>query len=210
MKQIIILFSILTALFSSCTFEEDYSFNADWSGEYSAVLDLSGLADMGDASSEDDLIPADEIKSMEDDLNGIEGISNTKVEPDNENHKIKFSFNFDDLESLNRLNTSDFGEGDSPLEALGKWEMKNKGKKKFYMTMIGLEKLSSESSDDSEEAKRAGEMLTVVTTLTFPSKIKNLTSDVAVKGDKNNQIIINYSGKDMMEKGKNWNIEVKL
>ncbi len=210
MKQLLAILSIILVLFSSCSFEEEYSFKSDWSGKYEAVLDMSGLAEMGDSESKkEELIPEDQIKEMEAKLNSIKGISNADVTSDDENFKIKFGFNFEGLNALNAVNSMDAEESDdSPFGALGKWEMRSKGKKKFYMTMIGLDKMQSGS--EGEDTDKAGEMLQVTTKLTFPSKVKQLKSDVAKAGDQENQVIIEYSGKDMMTAGKNWDVEVKL
>ncbi len=211
MKKVLYLILSIVIIMSSCSFEEEYSFDSDWGGKYLATLDMSGIAQMGGEEMEKkELIPEDEIQSLESKINDIKGISNAKVDPNEEDFTIDFSYDFENLEALNLLNSSDLEDGDdeSPFGALGKWKMENKGKKKFFMSMMSQDEMTSDI--DSEEAKQAGEMLQVTTTLTFPRKVKDVKSDVATKGTNDKQVIVKYTGKDLMDPEKNWIIEVKL
>ncbi|MEZ7886233.1 MAG: hypothetical protein ACI888_000814 [Flavobacteriales bacterium] len=211
MKKIFYLSLMIIVLVSSCTFEEGYSFKSDWSGSYEASLDLSGIADMaGEENEYKEMIPSDEIANLEGKMNAIEGISNAKVVSDNLAHSINFFYDFDGLPALNRLNNINLDEDDneSPLGALGKWEMRHKGKKKFFITMIPKEVI--EDAQEMEKAKEAGEMLQVTTFLNFSREIKDINSDVATKGVNENQVIIKYSGKDLIDATKNWDTEIKL
>ena len=53
-------------------------------------------------------------------------------------------------------------------------------------------------------------MLQVTTLLNFSSKIKDINSDVAIKGVNENQVIIKYSGKDLIDATTNWDTEIQL
>ena len=211
MKKTFYLNLLIITLVTSCAFEEEYSFKADWSGSYEASLDMSGLAEMvGREKENEEIIPQDEIANLESKMNAVDGISNAKVTYDNLAYAIKFNYDFEDLSALNRLNNADLDEGDddSPFGALGKWEMRNKGKKEFFITMIPQEGMEDEEGMD--DAKQAGEMLQVTTTLTFPRKVKDVASNIATRGVNGNQVIIKYSGKDIMDASKNWDTEIKL
>ena len=211
MKKIFYLSLMIIILVSSCTFEEGYSFKSDWSGSYEASLDLSGIADIaGEENEYKEMIPSDEIAKLEGEMNAVEGISNAKVVSDNLAYSINFFYDFDGLPALNRLNNINLDEddNDSPLGALGKWEMSHKGKKKFFIKMIPKEVI--EDVQEMEKAKEAGEMLQVTTFLNFSREIKDINSDVATKGVNENQVIIKYSGKDLIDATKNWDTEIKL
>ena len=67
-----------------------------------------------------------------------------------------------------------------------------------------------ENAQEMEKAKEAGEMLQVTTLLNFSSKIKDINSDVAIKGVNENQVIIKYSGKDLIDATTNWDTEIQL
>ncbi len=212
MKYFLSIAIIIILSLSSCSFEEEYAFQSDWSGKYEGVLDMSGVAEMGGEDKEsEEIIPEAEKKAMEEKINAVEGISNAKVMADEENYKISFSYDFEDLASLNTLNSQDLSEGDddSPLGSLAKWEMSSKGKKKFYITMMKDEGMTSDE-EGMEEMKQAGDMLQVTSTLTFPRKVKDVISDVANKGTQDNQVIIKYSLKDIFDTEKNWDTEVRL
>jgi len=211
MNKIFYLSLMIVVLVSSCTFEEGYSFKSDWSGSYEASLDLSGIANMGGEENEyKEMIPSNEIANLEGKMNAIEGISNAKVVSDNLAYSINFFYDFDGLPALNRLNNINLHEddNDSPLAAIGKWEMSHKGKKKFFIKMIPKDVI--ENAQEMEKAKEAGEMLQVTTLLNFSSKIKDINSDVAIKGVNENQVIIKYSGKDLIDATTNWDTEIQL
>ena len=202
---------MIMVLVTSCTFEEGYSFKSDWSGSYEASLDLSGIANMGGEENEyKEMIPPEEIANLEGKMNAIEGISNAKVVSDNLAYAVNFFYEFDGLPALNRLNNINLDEddNDSPFSALGKWEMSHKGKKKFFIKMIPKEVI--EDAEEMEKAKEAGEMLQVTTFLNFSRKIKDIKSDVATTGLNENQVIIKYTGKDLIDATINWDTEIKL
>ena len=211
MKKIFYLSLMIMVIVTSCTFEEGYSFKSDWSGSYEAHLDLSGLANMGGEVDEyKEMIPPDEIAKLEGEMNAIEGISNAKVVSDNLGYAINFFYDFDGLPALNRLNNINLDEddNDSPFGSLGKWEMSHKGKNKFFIKMIPKEVI--EDAQEMEKAKDAGEMLQVTTFLNFSREIKYIKSDLATKGLNENQVIIKYSGKDLIDATINWDTEIKL
>ena len=199
--------SILLVVFllSSCKYEDKYAFNKNWSGLYTATLDMTEM----EPDKDSELIPYAEARDLEAKMNAVNGISGARVIEDREKSIIAFSYSFEDLKAINKLNQSDFSYGsDSPLKGLGQWKMTNKGKKKFFMSMTNLD--SKRSEIDPEEVKRMGETFKIKTVLSFHRKVKTITGEMAKQGDKPNEVVIEYTPADMWNPDIKWNIAVKL
>ncbi len=196
---------IVICILSSCTYEEKFAFNKRWSCVYTATLDMTEM----EPDKANELVPFDEARALETKINAIDGISKARILEDREKSLVHFSYSFDNLKAINRLNKADLStEKDSPLKGLGQWEMKNKGGRKFYMTMSNLEDKQSEI--DANEVKRMGESFKIKTVLQFRKKVKILKGDIARKGENDREVIIEYSPADMWNPEISWDIMVKI
>jgi hypothetical protein len=185
MKNIIYILIILLGL-GSCTIHENIHFNKNFSGKASYIVDFSAMMTM---------IPEDSLKNLDDAeidaifeeienlYYGIDGISDFKYEFEMENGIARYSFDFDNLEALNKTYDVDqFDEemplGDSPLR-------KHFSGKKNKLT---VELIADESSID-EMDEMAEMMLMMFDTkhqYTFETGIKKMKSkdlDFKISGD---------------------------
>jgi hypothetical protein len=109
-KYLIKLSFLLYGLFTlaSCTIQEEIHFNKDLSGKMNYSLDLGGMTAMMagmtnalDSAKEDSKLKPEMMASMFDGIKDLEGVSNFKSGA-GEDGKITFSFDFKDLDALNR------------------------------------------------------------------------------------------------------------
>ena len=105
MKAFVSFFTVLFLL-TSCTITQHYSFNNDFSGNYSMAFDLSGLEALQDSASKDeDFFEGINTDSIEEVYSKLDGISKVKVRT--EKNVLYLSYKFDGLESL----TASFANG---------------------------------------------------------------------------------------------------
>ncbi|MFK7756227.1 MAG: hypothetical protein AB8B53_04765 [Flavobacteriales bacterium] len=204
--------TFIVLIWASCTLDESFHFNSEWSGRYESTFDISGLTDPleegVDSESSSTPLEQEKVDELVRKLNSTPGISQASVAQDMEANTLTFAYSFEDIESLNRLNAKDLlSKEESPLGSMGRWKMKAKGSKKFTMTM---EPEEPAQGDNSEEMMQMGEMLQITTKLNFHMPIKKLKSEVAIKGSKSNQIIIIYTMADLWDQDKNWDVNVKF
>lgn len=106
-----VIFATILLLTGCIQIEERILLRRDGSGVFTMAIDMSQLKammenmgmnidDLGDenpmASLESD------FESQRDELNGLEGVNNTQLTVDEKNLIISFSFDFEDVEALNR------------------------------------------------------------------------------------------------------------
>jgi len=214
MKQFLV-FILTIVIFSSCTFDEHFEFNKDWSGSYKATLDFSEMAafgnelqeNEGEAKASEEILPEEKKEEFIRNLNSKDGISKADLEVNEEEYTVTFSFDYDGLDALNDLKASDFSFDDDSNDDVGmaNWIMTSKGKKKFFMTLDPNDQTAS-----SEEMDQAGELLKISTTLAFAKPIKSFTGEMAQKGDKANEIIISYDAGQLNLDPDKWAVSVVL
>lgn len=114
MRRLLIFVSVVLVALSSCTVEENYTFNNDFSGTFQANIDLSGyLSNNSEPEEMQSLL--DSIKTQGDDgvayLGGIQGIAAPKYTFDKANGILAFSFRFNNLQNLNALVKTAYDDG---------------------------------------------------------------------------------------------------
>lgn len=106
----ILCFSVLLSLFTSCTITQGYEFNEDFSGVSYIEIDASAMMSlMGDGDEVSDpfseAMDSINIDSLIEATNAKPGIQNASMQ--NENGVFRFSYDFDNLESLNIMTESE-------------------------------------------------------------------------------------------------------
>ena len=194
----------------SCSLTQHFHFNNDYSGNYKMDFDMSALMDMAgemdSTDSEEDVWADVPMDSLEDVLNQLDGISNARVFV--EENVLKFSYDFEDLESLNSaMHNTDMDEGeDEYIGALMGEEssFEAKGKKFYYTTpdMAGLE--VADSIADYMEMFEYG------ITMSFEKNIKKIDNEHAVISSDNKSLTMSGNFKELLKGEKTLSTEVRL
>ncbi len=101
--KIFLILAIGLVATSCLTFEENYTFNADGSGEMELILDISQIASLiPEGPERDSLFLIGEVfTEMEAQMEDLEGISNLQIIEDRKNSRLGISYDFADLDALN-------------------------------------------------------------------------------------------------------------
>jgi len=103
----LLLFVFVAGLLFSCTITQHYSFNVDYSGDYTLDFDITQLAEFGAESpdSVEDFFEEMNLDSLADAYNTVPGIANVRVTKDK--NILHVAYSFANLEALNAsLNTN--------------------------------------------------------------------------------------------------------
>ena len=207
------LFSIIlgTALLISCSIDQHFHFNDDYSGNYLMEFDMSALMDfageMDSTDSDEDIWGDLPMDSMQDAMNAVVGINNAKFFE--ENNVLKMSYEFENLEALNSaLANSDLedSEEDDVLGALmgDATNFEAKGKK-FYYTTPDISTV--EIADSMTEYM---EMFEYAVTMSYENDIKKIENSDAIIGEDNKSFTLKGNFKELMLGEKQLSTEVRL
>lgn len=167
-----VLLSILFSyIFISCTVQENFQFNKDLSGHYSFQFDYSALLEFDTAGTANDEMDKGYIE-MEDELKNIEGLSNIIVLSNNEEGKVIVSYDFDNLEALNKAN---YNKESKRYNKLFVYEGKKLTLKVDFSDE--LESFKEEGMDDEEMLENIESMIDYTMTFNFENKIKVLSQN---------------------------------
>ena len=98
-----IIITSLLFLISSCTIEEEFHFNEDFSGNYSFQFDYSALLAL-DTSGTAGVELSKGYDEMEEELKKIDGISNILIKSDEVVGKVSVSYDFSSIDAINKAN----------------------------------------------------------------------------------------------------------
>jgi len=95
-------FLAASLIMASCSLEQNYVFNEDFSGNYSLVFDLSEIVAFSaeDPDSVEDAFADLNVDSLKLAYEQIEGVSNVKIS--GKDNVLRLSYNFVNIEALNR------------------------------------------------------------------------------------------------------------
>jgi hypothetical protein len=179
-KQIIFFSSILiSVLLVSCTIQEDYTFNKDFSGHYSFQFDYSALLSYSDDDSS-----ANELSKgysgMEKELKKVDGINNIIIITDDEKGKVLVSYDFASLKALNATNYNNESERYNKYFTLDG---------KILSVTIDftdeLEEYKDPEMDETELLENIEEFVDYSMTFTFDKKIKAIELNNFTQKDAN-------------------------
>lgn len=184
----IYLFSVVLLTNVSCTFHQDITFNEDYSGSMNYTIDMSALKALaGDEEGEEEesesIMDDEDLMDSMRELEKIDGISNVKMEEDEEKGIYVFGYDFANLDRLNEsMAGSDMlAEGNNE----GHVYLKQKGKKKLIFKMPEMKGEGGEIDTESMEGME--EMFKYELTMNFPKPVKKLKTKsgaVLTNGDK--------------------------
>ena len=208
MKKLFALL-LLVGYVSSCTLNQHFHFNEDYSGSYTMSFDMSSIMEMAMAedstASEEDMwaeMPFDSLKTV---YEGMEGISNVQVK--GEGGVLTMSYDYANIESLNKvLENSDMG-GDEEDEMFGmllgnSTYFEAKGNKLSYnvpdMADMGI----------ADSLSMYMEMVSYTTEFTFEKDVKKVSNENAVVSDKKITLEGNFG--ELLKGEKEMSFEAKL
>ena len=207
MKKLLSTFLMFVLLVSGCTITQEFNFNNDFSGEMKNEIDFSILtALMGMDSTGTNSLDTLEIVYREtlNKLMNVRGISNQELNWTNDSSKLILSYNFKDIEALNRaLAASEIlGEG---KEKNGSFKLKRK--KLTYTTPV----FDLDSLKNNENMKTSGDFFNFNLHFTFKDEIKKLSGnkDIDISEDRKN-IEASYNLNQLINKEIIREIEFKL
>lgn len=175
-KSFFILFIVLV-LIHSCTVHEKFHFNSDYSGHYSFEFDYSELASF-DTSSAMQNEMGESFYELESELSKIEGLENILILSDAEKGLVMVSYDFKNLEALNKANYNQENGSYDKLFTLD-------GKKLLFTTDFSDEINEYKESDMTEDEilDNIESLLDYTITFTFDRKIKILQQKNIVQSD---------------------------
>lgn len=207
-------------LLSSCTITQEITFNEDFSGKSYTNIDMGEMMTLmksmnENASDEDEGFGdiSEAIEEIKKALDSLEGISNIDVYMDTSNYRFGFSYDFEDLDALNRGlgKSSNFdGGGDGKTQAF-----RLKGKKLYYsFPKLNLDKEMGMDGEMDGMAGMAGmftESMKMSIILNFASEVKKVKGmDVEISSDKKKVTIpMDMSGKSDGENAVDIQIKLK-
>lgn len=227
MKKAIFLTLLLGLVgLSGCiTIEESYSFNADGSGtmnytidftEFAAIMEqLNESGEMGDVQGENE-DPMNDLKSgfkeKLDLLDGIDGISNVKINQGTDKYVYALSYDFKDVDALNKALNKLINQEGAEEHVF----FKSKGKtlvRESILGDFGKELIGSENDADAAGMEMAEMMLSELKynlKFTFEKGLKSVRTDASgVLTEDKKQYSLDMTFKDMIERPEAMNITFK-
>ena len=175
----ILCFSVLLSLFTSCTITQGYEFNEDFSGVSYIEIDASAMMSlMGDGDEVSDpfseAMDSINIDSLIEATNAKPGIQNASMQ--NENGVFRFSYDFDNLESLNIMTESEdvteyFGGSGKGKTSTTRFSQKSN---KFRYAVPEVEAIEDTLMAGMEGM---GDMMKYQLKMTFAKPVKKLSNE---------------------------------
>lgn len=206
------IFALVAVFFSSCTIQQHIQFNKNLSGTATTTIDMSMLMALmpkktpGDTSKKQPGMPDIDMSGLMDSLQkgpqmdkmkDIKGISNFQYKMDKDTKKMTFSYDFKNLDALNRAMAE--GGTSNPGALMGKGmpgaapkKDKNKGfkyfekKGRYLVYRIPKNDMPKDMGKNMQEnPMMSGDMMKFEFKLSFAKKIKKVKTKTAIfKSDK--------------------------
>ena len=167
MRNLYIISLIILAA-GSCTFKQDVTFNKDWSGDMSCVMDMSMMAALaGDSVPMPSMLEdsASQIKIKK--LEAVPGISKVKVSEDAKG-TYTINYHFKDLKALNKSGNALFSDDETHTD-FAYFKLQKKNELYFSFPVAPMDKTEQEEGADA-----MGEGFEYELSLSFSSKIKSI------------------------------------
>ncbi len=178
-KSKLFIFFLIGVVTSSCSIDEKFQFNSDLSGHYSFEFDYSAILEF-DTSGSANLEMDKGYIEMEDELKGIEGLSNIVVISDNIIGKVLVSYDFASIEALNQANFN------KESNRYNKFFSLKKNKLQFTSDFSEeLEEFKDPGMDDEELLENIESFVDYKMTFSFANKFKVIQLDNYTQVDDN-------------------------
>lgn len=164
-------------MFYSCSVQETFHFNKDFSGHYTFEFNYSQLASL-DTSSDMKSEMGESFYELENELKKINGISNILILTDNEEGTVMVSYDFENLEALNKANYNEENDSYDKLFTLD-------GKKLLFITDFSdeIQEYKESDMDEDEILDNIESLLDYTITFSFDRKIKVLEQENIEQAD---------------------------
>lgn len=186
----------------SCTIEQTYHFREDFSGTYMMKFDMRDMAALGGADSTvtDTTFTPESLAKIRNKYLQVSGI--TSATATYQDHVLQTGFDFDSVRSLNEATGKKDEAGDA---SAGVYVFSQSGK---VLTM----KVNREEMQefDTPDMAQMGEMVTFRFVASFDRTIKQVKGDAAVWNKGDQQLMIEFPLKDLVDKGKNLDVEIRF
>jgi len=170
-KSKLFIFFLIGVISASCSIDEKFKFNSDLSGHYSFEFDYSAILEFDSSGSANMEMDKGYIE-MEEELKGIEGLSNIVVLSDNEIGKVLVSYDFTSIEALNQANFN------KESNRYNKFFSLNKNKLQFTSDFSEeLEEFKEPGMDDEELLENIESFIDYKMTFSFENKFKVIQLD---------------------------------
>lgn len=185
------------SIFWSCSVEQNFTFNSDFSGEINQSIDYSSaqeLMEMDSASTESEemiLLPDSVFDEVNKEIEGIKGARLISLK--DEDYKLELNVGFDDLGALNKVLISNAkGSDDTNLYC----QFKKKGKSMRIEFVV--EEPAKENNDSTEgefEMNPEGlyEMSSYKFSFTFESEVNSTTGTPALTLEDGKTVVVEQS-----------------
>lgn len=212
MKHLFITFLASITLLSSCSIQQDYTINEDYSGDMKLKLDFSQMMAILPDSAQDEtignLMSDEALDSLNDIMKDYEGIHNFEYASTPET--VEMSLDFDDLEALHKMEEEQ-KDGDKSGEFVA---FKPIGKKAFQIDLSPLQDLSKSLEEEGgEDAAAASMMMSFIQmkiTVNFERPIKSVESSLGNYDATENKIVYDFSMAEVIGEDTDWLTEVKF
>ncbi len=209
---------LISFVFVSCTIEQNYHFNEDFSGSSETVMDFSLIMSMAPDSTKEEMgeiFEEADITELTEKFESTEGISNHAISEND--GKVQMKFDFTSIETLQNFCSS---TGDNSIGELSNsnanWSLNGK-KLTIDFTPDGdiMKELREDENmktldGDNEGLDSMDEMLTFNVKLSFDKKIKKVSSKMGVWDKEKNTVEFSFGIKEMMDEKTDWKIVVKF
>jgi hypothetical protein len=165
-KRNLFFFILIGILTTSCSIDEKFQFNSDLSGHYSFEFDYGAILALDSSGSANMEMDKGYIE-MEEELKGIDGLSNIVVLSDNINGKVLVSYDFSTIDALNQANYN------KESKRYNKFFSANKNKLQFTSDFSDeLEEFKDPKMDDEELLENIESFIDYKMTFNFENKFK--------------------------------------
>jgi hypothetical protein len=200
LRSLFFLF-VVVLLLQSCVIEQNYIVNADKSGKYELMLDMSAVAAMSQDSSGGAGMTDDDLKKMTATFQKIGGITN--VTASFNNYVLRSSFDFKDFSTIKKLSN----EKENIFGGLLLFEGK---KNKVTIDLNRKTLMASKDTLGQESIDQMNNMFTMKFKVTFEQPIKKIKSEVATLDAATNSVEYSLSLDDIFDPKKNLKTQVQL
>lgn len=199
-RSLIAVLLVIVSL-QSCVVEQNYVVNADKSGKYELVLDMSSIAAMSQDTSGPGQMSAEDLAKMTATFEKINGLTN--VHASYEGYVLRTSFDFKDFGAIKQL-------GKQKENLFGGLILFDGKKKKVSIDLNRKALMASKDTLGQESIDQMNSMLTMKFKIKFEEPIKKIKSEVATLDATTNSVEYSLSLKDIFDPKKNLKTQVQL
>lgn len=212
--RFVLLVFLPAFIFCSCTIEQRFDFNNDFSGTFTQRIDYSQANEMmkgfeeeaGENTDDFNMLSDSTIAEVEYEISGIEGVELVSIS--DENYVISTVISFESLSSLNQLLKSDQSEEqDSDLHCV--FEQDGKVMKVEFV-VTNPERSSETSESDGMNSSEIQGMLNYRMLFSFSRDVKKVSGTPSSVLEDGKTVLVEQTMKDFSSPDFNRRLEITL